>query len=303
MRSGYAAAMPFDPASIAGAAIFALSAGATAYGVAVAGVLREATNPERKTVGWALGRGLPVDPGHWGTPSREWKLEFRGARCPVIELGESDPSAPTALILHGFARSRYDSLARAGALLRLAPRILLPDLPGHGDAQGRGTRLGTDEELFVAAMLEAAGSTGSVYLAGHSLGATIAMHAASLPELAPRVKGVLALAPYESLRTPLAARLELRAMPTGLLLAPTLRLLAMKGIRERSSAEAAARLRCPLAVIAGTWDPVTPLAQAERIASAAATGRFWSVPGARHDDFDTLGRLAVDQAVGWLASA
>jgi pimeloyl-ACP methyl ester carboxylesterase len=259
--------------------------------------------PERKTVGWALGRGLPAEPAHWGVPSREWNLEFRGARCPVFELGEQDPAAPTALVLHGFARSRYDSLARAGALLSVAPRVLLPDLPGHGDAQGRGTRLGTDEEDFAAAVLEAAGTTGPLYFAGHSLGATIAIRAASLPALAPRVKGVLALAPYESLRTPLAARMELRAMPTGLLLAPTLRLLALRGIRERSTIEAAARLSCRFAVVAGSWDPVTPLAEADRIARAAPNGRLWTVPGARHDDFHTLGRLAVDDAVRWLAES
>jgi pimeloyl-ACP methyl ester carboxylesterase len=290
-------------ASFAGAAALLGAAAATAYGTAVAGVVREAMRPERKTVGWALGRGLPTEPGHWGTPSHEWNLEFRGSRCPVFELGERDAAAPTALILHGFARSRYDSLARAGAFVGIAPRILLPDLPGHGDAQGRGTRLGTDEEDFAAAVLDAAGATGPVYLAGHSLGATIAVRAASLPALAPRVKGVLALAPYESLRTPLAARMELRAMPTGLLLAPTLRLLALRGIRERSTTEAAARLACRFAVVAGSWDPVTPLAEADRIARAAPNGRLWSVPGARHDDFHTLGRLAVDEAVRWLAES
>ena len=265
------------------------------------GVVREALRPERKTVGWALGRGLPSEPTAWGLPGQEWDFEFDGTRCPVFEIGETDPSKPCVIFLHGFARSRYDSLARLGPLLPHVRRFILPDLPGHGDARGRSTRLGTDEDRFVAA-LAARCATGPLVLAGHSLGATIALHAATLPELTPRVKGVLALAPYERLRTPLGARLDLRALPRSPILGPALTALAAFGIRERSTRESAARVACPVAVVAGAVDPVAPIEEARAITSAARTGRLAAIDHARHDDFETVGRADVEASIAWLAT-
>lgn len=290
-----------DPSAILGAAAFLGTSSLLLWAGAVGGVVREALRPERKTIGWALGRGLPSEPTAWGLPGQEWDFEFDGTRCPVFEIGDTDPSAPAVIFLHGFARSRYDSLARIGPLLPHARRFILPDLPGHGDARGRSTRLGTDEDRFVAA-LAARCATGSLVLAGHSLGATIALHAATLPELAPRVKGVLALAPYERLRTPLGARLDLRALPRSPILGPALTTLAALGIRERSTRESAARIACPVAVVAGGVDPVTPIEEARAIASAARTSRLATIDRARHDDFETVGRADVEASIAWLAA-
>lgn len=288
-----------DASSILGGVAFLGASGALVYGGAVAGVVREALRPERKTIGWALGRGLPSEPTAWGLPASEWTHEFEGARCPVFEIGDTDPTAPTAIVLHGFARSRYDALARLGPILPHARRFLLPDLPGHGDAVGRGTRLGTDEDRFVAS-LAAAHATGPIVLVGHSLGATVALHAAALDALAPRVGGVLALAPYERLRTPLGARLDLRGMPRDALVGPALAILGSFGVRERSTRDAAARVRCPVAVLAGAADPVTPVDESRAIADAARTSRFTLIRNARHDDFHTLGRDEMVAAMAWL---
>lgn len=284
-----------------GAGAFLGVSTAVLYGGALLGVVREALAPERRTIGWALGRGSPSDPACWGLPAREWSHGFDGASCPVFEIGDEDPGAPTAIVLHGFARSRYDSLARLGPLLPHARRFILPDLPGHGDAIGRGTRLGTDEDAFLESLVVAA-TTGPVLLVGHSLGATIALHAAARESLAARVRGVLALAPYERLRTPLGARLDLRAMPRRPLLSPTIAILGALGVRERSTRAAAARAACPVAVLAGADDPVTPVAEARAIADAAATSRFALVPHGRHDDFHTLGATEMSAALAWIES-
>ena len=290
-----------DASAILGATAFLGFSGALVYAGALAGVAREALRPERRTMGWALARGLPTEPTAWGLAGRERTFDFDGASCPVFEIGDEDPAAPTLIFLHGFARSRYDALARLGPFLPYARRFLLPDLPGHGDASGRTTRLGTDEDRFVEALANDA-STGSLLLAGHSLGATIAVHAAAREALAPRVRGVLALAPYERLRTPLGARLELRAMPRRPLIAPTLTVLAALGIRERSTRESAARVTCPVAVIAGELDPVTPLEEARAIAAAARVTRFACLANARHDDFHTLGVGEIAAAVAWMTA-
>jgi pimeloyl-ACP methyl ester carboxylesterase len=288
--------------SIAGAGAFlGVSAGAV-YAIALGGVVREALRPERRTLGWALGRGSPSDPAAWGLPAREWTHEHNGSACPVFDVGDDDPAAPTAIVLHGFARSRYDALARLGPILPHVKRVVMPDLPGHGDAIGRGTRIGADEDSFVESLIDATTSS-RVLLVGHSLGATVALHAAARESLAQRVLGVVALAPYERMRTPLGARLDLRGMPRTPLLGPSISVLGLLGINERSTRESAARAVCPVAVLAGEEDPVTPHAEAESIARAARTSRYDVIRGARHDDFHTLGAAQLSEAVAWVATA
>lgn len=290
-----------DPYAVLGASAFLGVSGGLLWGGAVAGVAFEALRPERRTIGWALARGTPSEPGHWGLPAREWSHSHRGSSCPVFDLGDEDPGAPTAIVVHGFARSRYDALARLGPILPHARRFILPDLPGHGDAIGRGTRLGADEDAFLESLITTA-TTGPVLLIGHSLGATIALQAAGRESLAARVRGVLALAPYERLRTPLGARLDLRGMPKAPLLTPTIRLLGAFGVRERSTREAAAQVACPVAVLAGELDPVTPVDEARAIAGAAATARFATIPYAQHDDFHTFGRAEMESSLAWIES-
>ena len=289
-----------DPAAILGGGAFlGVAAGAT-YAIALGGVVREALRPERKTVGWALGRGSPADPAVWGLPTREWDHCHEGASCPVFDIGVDDPGAPTAIVLHGFARSRYDALARLSPVLPHVKRVLMPDLPGHGDAIGRGTRIGSDEDAFVASLIETA-TNSPVILVGHSLGATIALHAAARESLANRIRGVVALAPYERMSTPLGARLDLRGMPRGPLLGPAVAVLRALGIEERSTRASAARAACPVAVLAGDADPVTPLDEAKAIALASSTSRFDVVRHGRHDDFHTLGAQQMADAVAWVA--
>ena len=289
-----------DPSAVLGGAAFLGASGALLYAGTLGGVVHEALVPERKTVGWALGRGLPSEPTAWGLTAREWSFEWNGAACPVFDLGDDARGASTAIVLHGFGRSRYDALSRLGPLIPHAQRFLLPDLPGHGDAQGRGTRLGTDEDDFLAAFA-AEHTEGPLLLVGHSLGATIAIHGALDARVRDRVRGILALAPYESLRTPLGARLDLRGMPRAALTAPALSVLSILGIRERSTRESASRLACPLAVLAGDMDPVSPLAETQAIASAAPRHRFSVIPHARHDDFQTIGRDEVVAAAAWIS--
>ena len=163
-----------DVSSILGGGAFLGASAGLLYGGALFGVVREALYPERRTVGWALARGTPTEPSHWGLPAREWSHGFDGASCPVFDLGDEDPGSPTAIVIHGFARSRYDALARLEPLFPHARRFILPDLPGHGDSIGRSTRLGTDEDAFLESLVTTA-TTGPVLLVGHSLGGSVAL--------------------------------------------------------------------------------------------------------------------------------
>lgn len=302
---------------------------ATAYIFAVASVAWEALHPRRRTVSWALATGGPADPdalarprpalrsGADPAPSRalgapptapSWRLvDHRapdGTSLPAWELDGDDPAGPVTIIVHGWGRSRWDSLRRAPLFLPFSSRLILPDLRGHGEAGG-STRLGAVEVADVAALAEGVATPGApLLLVGHSMGAGIVIRAAvALAErrrvAAARVVGVVALAPYERVATPIAARLEQRALPSSIIAAPAVLLLRLLGVRERPLSESASRITVPLLVATAAADPISPANDGRRIAAAAppALGRFTALPGGDHADPGAADPQAFERAL------
>ena len=81
------------------------------FGAAIAW---EATHPPRRTAAWAIAHGKPVDPAEIGLRSGEWMLDRPGrVTLPVWEVtldASSIAEQPTLVLLHGWGRSRIDSL-------------------------------------------------------------------------------------------------------------------------------------------------------------------------------------------------
>lgn len=258
--------------------------------IAVAGyvalVTLEALRPPRRAAAWAIANGMPVSPEALGLEAAEWSLDRDGVRLPVWDLVLRD-AGPTVVFVHGWGRSRVDSLARIGPFLGSAGRIVLPDLRGHGDATG-STRLGdAREEADLAELLARLGGQAPVILAGHSMGATLAIRVAAADRTGSAVAAVVALAPYDTVRTPLGCRLVARELPAGPFVGMTLATLAALGIGRPSTLAAAASLRVPLLVVAGEADRVVPCAESRRIAEAGR-GDFVAVPGGEHSDLDRV---------------
>ncbi len=273
--------------------------------IAVAGyvalVTLEALRPPRRAAAWAIANGLPVSPEALGLEASEWTLERDGVRMPVWDLALRD-TGPTVVFVHGWGRSRVDSLARIGPFLGTAGRILLPDLRGHGDGTG-STRLGDAvEEADCAELVGRLGGGARVVLAGHSMGATLAIRVAAADRTG-RIAAVVAIAPYDTVRTPLRCRLVARDLPAGPFVGMTLAALAAFGIGRPSTRAAAAALRVPLLVIAGEADRVVPCEESRGIAEAGR-GEFVAVAGGEHADLDrdeAAGRAIegfVERAVG-----
>lgn len=261
------------PLLLIGAAIAALG-----Y---VAMVTVEALRPPRRTAAWAIANGLPVSPEALGLEASEWTVARDGAALPVWDLRIRD-AGPTVVLVHGWGRSRVDSLARIGPFLGFAARLVLPDLRGHGDATG-STRLGDAvEEADLRAIVEALDATGPVVLAGHSMGATLAIRVAAAVD---RVAAVVAIAPYDTVRTPLGCRLVARDLPAGPFVPAVLATLAALGIGRPSTLAAAGSLRVPLLVIAGDRDRVVPIDESRRIAEAGR-GELVAIAGGEHSDLD-----------------
>jgi pimeloyl-ACP methyl ester carboxylesterase len=250
----------------------------------VGGIAYEALHPPRANAAWAIARSRPSCPAEMDLDAREWWLDVPGARLPVWEIDlDATPNGLSVIVIHGWGRSRVDSLGRIAPFLERASRVVLLDLRGHGEASGR-TRLGDGEESDIVALVERLPS-GPVILVGHSLGATVALFAANEASIASRCRGVIALAPYDTVRTPLTTRLAVREFPTGICVTLVLGLLRAFGVRCRSTLDQARRLAAPLLVIHGEWDRIVPLAEAEAIAQARR-GELVVIEAREHADLE-----------------
>ncbi len=285
-------------ALLGGSAFLATSA-LIAWGGSVAATAWEALHPPRRTVGWALARGFACDPAAMGLFARETSLTIRGSTIDTWQI-DLRSEGVDVLLLHGYARSRIDSLRRVEPWLPLARSLTLLDLPGHGEARGAGTTLGTHEPALIAQLAEQL-HLDRLILVGHSLGAVIAIRSALEPTLKPRVRGVVAIAPYERLATPIGARLDSRGMPRAPLLRPSIALLRCLGVREVPTSESAAQLEVPLGILTGTQDPTSPVSDAMCIAARAPKSIVRTIEGGCHDDLWIVGAAAYSELAQQMA--
>jgi pimeloyl-ACP methyl ester carboxylesterase len=289
------------PLQALGFAFLLVSATGLAVAIYLWTLVREALHPPAGGMAFALARGLPSTPDDIGLASRAFTVTCAdGATLPVWEVARDasaidDSTAGTprvrVVLLHGWGRSRIDSLGRLQPFLTPDSVVYLPDLRGHGDA-ARGasgkrqrTTLGTREVEDIDRLI-AALPPGPVVLAGHSLGATIAIRVAASGNERDRVRGVIAIAPYDTVRTPIGARLAARELPGGPLLDAAMAILQMRGIVPSSTVEAARSLRVPLVVLQGEHDRLSPRVEAEAIVAAAPAGTASLVlfPDTEHAD-------------------
>jgi uncharacterized protein len=215
------------------------------------------------------------------------------------------PSPPTAvLLLHGFAANRRkpayarlaDGLARDVAVLAL-------DLRGHGGSGGAST-LGDHEVEDVRAGLAWLRAMGHrhVVTVGLSMGATSALHAASLGAPTDAVVAVSAPAwfrdvPETDPMRRLHAIWERPAARTGMRVALGVRLAGPAGWRSPPHPAAMVRtLRVPLLVVHGDDDAYFPPSDADDLAAAAAgPTALWHEPAGFGHAEDGLDEAFVDR--------
>jgi pimeloyl-ACP methyl ester carboxylesterase len=269
---------------VLGLAILMLVAAALLLAILTAILIWEARRPARRTAGYALARGLSVDPGDMGLAYESWSLRRMGAELPVWEVaGAAGRAGPTAVLVHGWGQSRIDMLARSGPWIDLAPRVVLYDRRGHGEARGAISPLGHGEDDDLLALLDELGE-GPFLLAGWSMGAVIAIAAAARDAERARIIGVIAHAPYADLRSSLRGRLRSKGLPSRPFADLAMLWFRVAGLKHGSTLPRAAALRCPLLVIHGSADTVTAAEEARAIAEASVHGEFISVVGAGHAD-------------------
>lgn len=273
-------------------------------------VLWSLLHPPRRTVAWAIARGRPRDPSQvvtiaGGTRAyREWTLDgtvgglfgHTKVSCPVWDIDGDDPSGPIVIMTHGWGDSRWGQLSRLPSIASQASRVVVWDLPGHGEATGT-TTLGSHEPGLLRELIEIVArdaGTKRIVLFGSSMGGGTSLVAAgAMASDGGEVCGVFVEAPYRWARTPAANVISAAGMPTwgtlDLAMGVT-GLLFGKGFGWQSPRLAApfdrawhaGRTRVPVLVLHGSADDVSPMADGRAIADAAPKGELVTIEGGGH---------------------
>ena len=291
---------------------------AIALAAATAYALWQMTHPPRRTYAYALAKSLPdnpaaVPPADGGPFTFEsWSFRSRGLELHVWDLrGDLPPSpiAPILILTHGWGESRIHSLTRAAALRHLFSRLILWDLPAHGDSPGL-CHLGAQEPDDLLQLLQALKPEAPIILLGSSLGAGVSIAAAARRTVA----GVIAEAPYRLPITPARNVMRFAGYPYRVSLPLALGLLGLAfGHRLTwlnrapafDRAALAAKLAAPLLVIVGDQDAICPLQDSREIAAAATAGTLAIIPDGHHLNLwqDPLLRTRVVATITtWLQS-
>ncbi len=255
------------------------------------------THPPRRTYAHAVARGrpghpdeLPKLPTGQPRPFEQWTFKSRGLELPVWDItGDLDANAePVIVMTHGWGDSRIGALTRAVPLLPLCSRIIMWDLPAHGEAKGR-CAMGTREVDDLLALLQHLAITNQpLVLFGWSLGAGVGagVSIVAAAKLGALLAGVIAEAPYRVPQTPARNVLKIRELPYKWNTPVAFWLIGIDArIGPRwpgfDRAQHAAKLKCPLLVIHGHEDRVCPIEDARAIADAGR-GSLIEIPDAGH---------------------
>jgi pimeloyl-ACP methyl ester carboxylesterase len=275
-------------------------------GIMVAWTATVLARPPRRTYASSLAKGLPGDPSELREGPRafdSWTLDRSGVTLQTWQIAGDDPSGPLIVLTHGWGSSRIGALTRLGPLLPRASAVVAWDMRGHGESGGCCTH-GVHEVDDLLALIDRVGGDRPIVLMGWSLGAGVSIAAASR---LPRVVGVIAECPYRLVRTPAINMMIAMGMPWRLNLGPALRLLGLiqrcpglgRGQGPFDRAADASRLTCPVLVLHGTADPISPLDDGRAVASAAPRGRLVEITDGGHSGMwvDPATAPACEEAV------
>lgn len=225
-------------------------------------------------------RDFPIEPStipsESGTSLAAWFLRGRPGRGGV-------------LLLHPLRANRLAMLGRARLLAEEGYSLLLVDFQAHGESPGSHLTFGWLESRDTRAALhylrnklpdERIGGIG-ISLGGASM---------LLGDQPVGLDAAVVEATYTTFEEGLDNRLRMRLGPLAPIATPllSLQLRPRLGISptELRPIDGAARIGCPLLVVAGTNDGHATLAQSQRLFAAARHPKgIWVVEGAGHQDF------------------
>jgi len=243
--------------------------------------------------------------GGRGTRIRQQFIDRKMELPPFGEIRGS------LVLTHGLKGRKEDYLSIAERFCAVGFRCVIPDLPAHGEHPVETITYGVREAPLPAAMLMAASEKFGfppqpAGIMGMSMGGSVAVHSASLPD-APW-KALVVVASFDSL----PAIIEDQASKlAGMALGPRLARSAGNWFRDRTGVplteirpiQKAATLRIPTLIAHGTEDTVAPLAAGRRLFEAlpGSTPKQWiEVPEAGHHNVFVTSYPIYQEIAAWM---
>jgi alpha-beta hydrolase superfamily lysophospholipase len=221
----------------------------------------------------------------------------------VSPAAQGRPPRGTVFVLHGVRDSQATMGEWAALLTREGYRAVLVDSRGHGRSTGSALTYGVEEARDLGAVLDFVaareGPLGPIGAMGHSYGAATAILWAGIE---PRVRAVVAVSPFASLRAVVPGYLPLK-LPADFArrIVDAAGRIAHFDPDLASPLDAAARTSAALLVVHGKKDARIPFAQAQQIVAAAkGPSELVLVAGAHHDNVaGATGTRLAERAAAW----
>lgn len=263
-------------------------------GVALVAVVALLSMGDELAIGAIIGASAPeyrVRPVPEGATALE--IEREGARIRAWVLDPEVEPRGTVLVLHGIHDSKASQLPTARRLAAHGYRAVAVDMRGHGESTGRFLTYGVEDSEDLSALvdrLEADGTLAEPLGAlGTSYGAATAIQLAGRD---PRVRSVVAISPFASLREVVPAYAHWMLGPAAWLIPdPWIDSVIDEAGQRAGFDPDAACPRCvapersgPLFLIHGREDRRIPWDQSRRIRDAGGQVELWVVDGAGHLD-------------------
>ena len=251
------------------------------------------------------------------TPDSSGQLGERGRkiRQQLTERGfnllPSGSLSGTVVLVHGRRGRKEDYLPIAERLCAVGLRCIIPDLPAHGDHPATLATYGVREASLPARMLEEASRRGSfdpkpAGLVGLSMGGSVSIHAAALPE-APW-SALVVIASFDSLPAVIegqAAQYMGTTLATPWLAGADFVYHRKTGVHlaDVQPHRHAASIGIPTLMAHGTEDRVSSIVRGQRLFAAlpATTTMQWiEIPDAGHDDVLITAYPIYAEIAAWL---
>ncbi|HMA15290.1 MAG TPA: alpha/beta hydrolase [Kiloniellaceae bacterium] len=242
-------------------------------------------------------------------------LTVAGAHVHAATGGHAfDPERPLVVFLHGAGMDHTVWALPARYFAHRGRAVLAVDLPGHGKSDGEALTSIAAMADWVTALLDAV-DVGTAALAGHSMGALVALEAAARHAGRLRALALLGAAPKMPVHPDLlaaakaddhaafdlmtswgfgpAGQLGGARVPGSWLMGGGERLLerVRPGVLHADLAacnayadgmDSAAKVECPTAVIMGSDDRMTPARAGAKLAAAIPAARAITIPACGH---------------------
>jgi alpha-beta hydrolase superfamily lysophospholipase len=259
----------------------------------------------------------PADQAKWLAEERRQVGRRVGDRLKGLDYRSYDKTRLAALIvlpeqspkgivvcLHGLTERKEAMLSVAEAFADAGYVAVAPDLRAHGSSGGRYTSMGFHEKRDMVALLDTLAGQGCdvsrTGVIGGSLGAATALQWAGID---PRVKAVVAVAPFADLRGEM--EFMYRTHGVNRIKAALLEAAAQEAGRFRiddvSPIQAVRAMDTPILLAHGTKDDIVPSSESRRLFAAARGPVVLQEVEAKHMDIrEALGEKFLERAVEWM---